>query len=155
MKIELLAFDSMGVRSMATFVKTKDFALTIDPGVALGPKRYGLEPHPLEYKEEIKRWMLVQKKAQEILDLPCFHTESLLIRYDGNVSLCCWDDYCRFSLGNAFETPIKEIWWSKKHVSTVRNLQLYKSKKNYPLCSVCYMDQDRLNWFEKEEKKAA
>jgi len=48
MKVELLAFDSMGVRSMCTFVETPDVKVMIDPGVALAPKRFGLPPHPTE-----------------------------------------------------------------------------------------------------------
>ncbi len=49
MEIKLLAFDSFGVRSMATWVSTKDVRVMIDPGVALAPRRYGLPPHPLEF----------------------------------------------------------------------------------------------------------
>jgi len=44
MKILPIAFDSFGVRSMATLVITKNFRIFIDPGVALGPIRYGLPP---------------------------------------------------------------------------------------------------------------
>jgi len=43
-----LAFDSMGVRSMATYVETRDVSLLIDPGVALAPRRFGLPPHDVE-----------------------------------------------------------------------------------------------------------
>ena len=46
MKIKPVASDSMGTRSMATYVETKDVKIFIDPGVALGPSRYGLPPHP-------------------------------------------------------------------------------------------------------------
>ena len=49
-RIAPLAFDSFGVRSMATFVETDDLKVLIDPGVALAPVRYGLEPHPLEWQ---------------------------------------------------------------------------------------------------------
>lgn len=49
MKILPLAFDSLGTRSMATFVKT-DIKILIDPSAALGPSRYGLPPHPKEIK---------------------------------------------------------------------------------------------------------
>ena len=48
MKVHLIAFDSLGVRSMATLVETSDTAIFIDPSAALGPRRYGLPPHPLE-----------------------------------------------------------------------------------------------------------
>ncbi len=50
MKLKLIAFDSMGVRSMATVVETNDAKIFIDPGAALAPRRYGLPPHPLEYE---------------------------------------------------------------------------------------------------------
>ncbi len=50
MKLKLIAFDSMGVRSMATVVETSSAKIFIDPGAALAPRRYGLPPHPLEYE---------------------------------------------------------------------------------------------------------
>ncbi len=43
-----LAFESFGVRSMATLVETDDARIVIDPGSALGP-RFHLSPHELEY----------------------------------------------------------------------------------------------------------
>lgn len=43
-----LAFESFGVRSMATLVETDDIKLVIDPGSALGP-RFSLSPHECEY----------------------------------------------------------------------------------------------------------
>jgi len=51
MKIIPIAFDSLGVRSMATFIETDDTTVFIDPSAALGPRRYGLPPHPLEFEE--------------------------------------------------------------------------------------------------------
>ncbi|MDK2795096.1 MAG: uncharacterized protein PWQ22_1360 [Archaeoglobaceae archaeon] len=56
MEIIPIAYDSMGVRSMATFVKTKDLALTIDPSVSLAPSRYGLPPHRLEIERMNEKW---------------------------------------------------------------------------------------------------
>ncbi|MCD6477787.1 MAG: MBL fold metallo-hydrolase [Candidatus Aenigmarchaeota archaeon] len=50
MKVIPIAFDSFGVRSMSTLVMTKDANVYIDPGVALGPTRYGLPPTDAEYK---------------------------------------------------------------------------------------------------------
>jgi len=46
-KLKFLACDSLGVRSIATFVET-DKKILIDPGAALGPSRYGLPPTPQE-----------------------------------------------------------------------------------------------------------
>ena len=44
-----LAFESLGVRSMCTLVRTRDVTLLLDAGVALGP-RFRLMPHPREYR---------------------------------------------------------------------------------------------------------
>ena len=44
MRILPIAFDSFGVRGMATLVVTSKNRVFIDPGVALGPRRYGLPP---------------------------------------------------------------------------------------------------------------
>lgn len=65
MKVKLLAFDSMGTRSMCTLIEAEDARIMIDPGAALGPRRYGLKPHPIERKrlEEHKR--LIRREAEE------------------------------------------------------------------------------------------
>ena len=44
MKIVPLAADSLGVRSMATYVEAGRTGLLIDPGATLAPSRYGLPP---------------------------------------------------------------------------------------------------------------
>ncbi len=59
--VELIAFDSMGVRSMATLVQTPDASVMIDPGVALGPSRYHLPPHRVEVER-------LREKAAEVAE---------------------------------------------------------------------------------------
>jgi len=54
-KVIPIASDSMGVRSMATFIKS-DVNIIIDPGVALAPYRYGLPPHPIEVEKKNRFW---------------------------------------------------------------------------------------------------
>ena len=49
MEIYPVAFDSFGVRSEATLVIANGLKIFIDPGVALGPRRYGLPPTDEEY----------------------------------------------------------------------------------------------------------
>lgn len=44
-----IGFESLGVRSMCTFIQTPDIRILIDAGVALGP-RFGKPPHPKEYE---------------------------------------------------------------------------------------------------------
>lgn len=45
-----LAAESFGARSMCTYVETRDVKILLDAGVSLRPKRFGLPPHPLEFK---------------------------------------------------------------------------------------------------------
>ena len=54
MKIVPLAADSLGVRSMATYVEAGSTGLLIDPGATLAPARYGLPPSQEEW-EALKR----------------------------------------------------------------------------------------------------
>ena len=65
MKIKLIAFDSMGVRSMATVVETSDVKIFIDPGASLAPRRYGLPPHPLELEELSYRLDLIRRELED------------------------------------------------------------------------------------------
>ncbi len=48
MKVFPIACESMGTRSTCHLVITDDTIILIDASVALGPRRYGLPPHPLE-----------------------------------------------------------------------------------------------------------
>jgi len=50
MKIVPLAADSLGVRSMATYVEAGATGLLIDPGATLAPARYGLPPSQEEWE---------------------------------------------------------------------------------------------------------
>ena len=68
MKIKLLAFDSMGTRSMCSVIETKNAKILIDPSAALGPHRYGLKPHPLE-REKLKEHKELIREEAENADL--------------------------------------------------------------------------------------
>ncbi|HIH73196.1 MAG TPA: hypothetical protein HA300_07595, partial [Thermococcaceae archaeon] len=48
MKVIPLASESLGVRSLATFLEIGKVGILIDPGAALGPKRYSLPPAKIE-----------------------------------------------------------------------------------------------------------
>ena len=65
MKITPIAFDSLGTRSMATCVETKDVKVLIDPGTALAPKRYGLPPHPKEVARMNEHQGQIKKSAKQ------------------------------------------------------------------------------------------
>jgi predicted metallo-beta-lactamase superfamily hydrolase len=48
MLLKLIAFESLGVRSQATYIQTNNALIFIDPSAALAPRRYGLPPHKIE-----------------------------------------------------------------------------------------------------------
>ncbi|MEM2376681.1 MAG: MBL fold metallo-hydrolase [Sulfolobales archaeon] len=51
LNVRPIAFDSLGVRSMATFISTPDVNIFIDPSASLAPLRYGLPPHEVEWRK--------------------------------------------------------------------------------------------------------
>jgi len=60
-KVLPIAYDSFGVRSMSTFVSIGGLRVQIDPGVALGPTRYGLGPTEAELKAlELSRGKIME-----------------------------------------------------------------------------------------------
>lgn len=87
MKILPIAFDSMGTRSMCTFVKTRDVKILIDPGVALGPSRYGLPPHPIEIKRREEHWQAIVKYAMQADVLIVTHYHYDHYRPDENLEI--------------------------------------------------------------------
>jgi radical SAM protein with 4Fe4S-binding SPASM domain len=74
---------------------------------------------------------------KKVINNRCFGTNGLRIRYDGEVSLCCEDDQCKFNLGNVFNSSLEDIWWSEKHVKIIKELRKPGGRKKYPLCRKC------------------
>ncbi len=74
-EFRLLAFDSLGVRSMATVVETSSLKVMIDPSVALAPKRYGLPPHPkeVELMEEMASLIYEEAKDSDVIVVTHYH----------------------------------------------------------------------------------
>jgi len=73
-EIQPIAAESLGVRSLCTFVRTPDVSILLDPSAALA-KRYGFEPHPLEYKALRESLGAIQSLANEasILSISHYH----------------------------------------------------------------------------------
>ncbi|UCF08055.1 MAG: hypothetical protein JSW28_10525 [Thermoplasmata archaeon] len=75
MRIKPIASESMGTRSMATYVSTRDCKIQIDPGVALCPHRYGLPPHKLEWNMMGEHWERIKSHAvkADVLIITHYH----------------------------------------------------------------------------------
>ncbi len=83
MRIVPLAFDSMGVRSTATFVET-DLKILIDPGVSFAPLRYGLPPtrRELERVDELSQKVWRHAQEADILTISHYHYDHYFPRAD-------------------------------------------------------------------------
>jgi predicted metallo-beta-lactamase superfamily hydrolase len=70
-----LAAESLGIRSMCTFVQTPDVKVLLDAGVSLGPNRFGFPPHPKEYeaiRDSRKKIAEAAEKA-EVVTISHYH----------------------------------------------------------------------------------
>lgn len=74
MKFIPLAFESLGVRSMATFIQT-DQKILVDPGTSLAPKRFGFPPWKTEYEALYKTRATIEEYAKlaDILTISHYH----------------------------------------------------------------------------------
>ena len=81
MKITPLAAESMGARSMATFVETEEVNILIDPGVSVAPERFDLPPHPLEtyQAQKLRERIMLFAQSAHILIITHFHEDHLII----------------------------------------------------------------------------
>ena len=70
-----LAAESFGVRSMCSYVETSDVKILLDAGVSLGPKRFGLPPHPKEYEAlaECRKKIADATDKAEIVTISHYH----------------------------------------------------------------------------------
>ena len=73
MRIEILGAESLGVRSLCCMVKTKDRKVVIDPGVALGFRRHGLLPHPVQAAASERTRRLIESALEDATDIVISH----------------------------------------------------------------------------------
>ena len=102
MKITPLAFESLGVRSMATLIET-DQKILIDPGTSLASKRFGLPPWKTEFDalHETRASIQEHAKSVDIITISHYH----------------YDHYTPFSLGRYLDSSPQyatEIYQDKK-----------------------------------------
>ena len=95
MKILPIAFDSLGVRSMATYIETKDIRIFIDPGVSVSPDRFSLPPHKLELDRHREKWEAIKRWVgmSDMIIITHYHydhhnPDEPTIYYNKDVFLC-------------------------------------------------------------------
>ncbi|MEO0141525.1 MAG: MBL fold metallo-hydrolase [candidate division WOR-3 bacterium] len=80
MEILPLASESWpGVRSSSVLVRTPDASIVIDPGCALGPSRYGLPPHRLEWEALDLAWKAISSalEGSDVVIITHYHYDHL------------------------------------------------------------------------------
>jgi len=85
-----LAAESFGVRSMCTYVETKDVRILLDGGVSLCPIRYGLPPHPEEFRAivEARRKIAEAAAKAEFVTISHYHHDHVTPSFED--WLCNW-----------------------------------------------------------------
>jgi predicted metallo-beta-lactamase superfamily hydrolase len=73
--IKILGTESLGVRSLSCVVEVGNRKIVIDPGLALGYRRYGLLPHPAQVAvgEQVRRKILAELKDATDVVMSHFH----------------------------------------------------------------------------------
>jgi predicted metallo-beta-lactamase superfamily hydrolase len=129
-----LAAESLGVRSMCTFVETPDTGVLLDAGVSLCPNRFGLPPHSMEFKaiEESRKRIAQAAEKAEIVTVSHYHFDH--------------------------HTPSYEDWLSQWTEATETARQVYDGKivlmKN-PKEQINYSQRHRAWMFQKTGGKYA
>lgn len=85
-----LAAESFGVRSMCTYVETRDVRVLLDGGVSLCPIRYGLPPHPEEFRAIIEARRKIAEAAGkvEFVTISHYHHDHVTPSFED--WLCNW-----------------------------------------------------------------
>ncbi|MBN1923184.1 MAG: MBL fold metallo-hydrolase [Nanoarchaeota archaeon] len=84
MNIIPVCFDSMGVRSMCTFVHTDKLNILIDPGLALATKRLGYPPTNIELNTFyiLKQKILDFARKSEVIIITHYHYDHYISSHD-------------------------------------------------------------------------
>ena len=74
-----LADESTGVRSMCLYVETPDVRILLDPGVSLAPRRFGLYPHPLEFRavKEARERIVEYARRADVVTASHYHFDHI------------------------------------------------------------------------------
>ena len=79
MNVTILGTESLGVRGLACQIQVEDRKVVIDPGVALGYRRYGLLPHPLQVAvgEQVREKIVAALQDATDVVLSHFHGDHI------------------------------------------------------------------------------
>lgn len=73
MRIDILGAESLGVRGLCCIVSTGKQKVIIDPGVALGFRRHGLLPHPVQVAASERTREKIREELKDATDVVISH----------------------------------------------------------------------------------
>ena len=73
MRIDILGAESLGVRGLCCVVETSECKVVIDPGVALGFRRHGLLPHPVQVAASERTRQKIKGVLEDATDVVISH----------------------------------------------------------------------------------
>lgn len=94
MDIEIIGTESLGVRGLCCFIRTRNRRILIDPGLALGYNRHGLLPHPFQVA-------VGERIRKNILGKYCKSTDLVISHFHG--------DHIPLANANPYQLSIKEV----------------------------------------------
>ena len=114
-----------------------DQANVIDPCVRNVVEGHAMLPSDRKYwfydEEAFERGTL---KPKHVLHNECTWVwNSIMVNWDGSVVPCCRDPHGHHVLGNAFETPLREIWNAKPATDFRR--QIASNQQGVDICELC------------------
>ncbi len=123
-----LAAESLGVRSMCTYVETNDIRILLDGGVSLCPIRFRLTPHPREFKAIVEARRRIAEAAEKanLVTISHYHYDHV--------------------------TPSFEDWLCNWTQADVTAQQVYEGKKilaKHPRENINYSQRERAWMFQK------
>jgi predicted metallo-beta-lactamase superfamily hydrolase len=91
-RVTPLAAESLGVRSMCTYVETPSLRILLDAGVSLCPNRFRLPPHPREFQAVIEAREKISEYAKkaEVVTISHYHFDHHTPSFED--WLCNWTD---------------------------------------------------------------
>ena len=124
MEVIPIAEESLGVRSMAMFVRTRDLSILLDPGISLSPNRYGLPPHPRELERVRALRSVLEKYAEEAnyVFISHYHRDHFTVPYQSIYMGTTNDSYRKIYSGKIvlMKSPDDENWSQRRRYYGLR-----------------------------------
>lgn len=120
-----LADESLGVRSMCTYVETPDVKILLDAGVSLCPRREGLPPHVEEFKavRDARKKIIGYARKADVITVSHYHFDHFTPGFASHYEWTSEDTYVEIYSNKILliKDPVNNINFNQKkraHVFT-------------------------------------